>query len=327
MHDIVLIGFDAVQLLDLTGPAATFGAASDEGGSYRVTIASAAGGPVRSSCGVVLDSRPLGAIDPAAPGTVLVAGGDPAGLRHLAAAAGVRQWLLAACEAGWRHGSVCTGALVLADWGLLTGRRVATHWRAAAWLARRCPDVRVDADAIFVNDGQVWTSAGVSTGIDMSLAIIEADHGPTLAAAVARRLVLYVRRPGSQSQFSAVLDAQARAGPVYAPLVAWLADHLAEPLTVEDLAARVGQSPRSFHRRFSGTTGQTPAAFLETLRLERARLLLGADQPLKAVAQASGFGSADSLARAFRRRFGLSPGVFRALHSGGDGGDRASIAE
>lgn len=323
MHQIVLIAFDGVQLLDVAGPAAAFGAAAEEGDAgYAVTMASLAGGEVRSSCGVTLTSVALGGLDPAAVGTVLVAGGDPPGLRALAADAAARRWLTTARDAGARHGSVCTGALVLAAWGLLDGQRAATHWRATAWLARHYPAVTVDAEAIFVSAGRLWTSAGVSTGIDMSLAMIEADHGAALATAVARRLVLYVRRPGSQTQFSALLDIQARAGPAYAGLLAWAAERLDTALGVEVLAARAGQSVRSFHRRFVAATGHTPAAAIEVLRLERARTLLGAGHAVKAVAHASGFGSTDGLARAFRRHFGLSPAVFRALH----GGDRAACA-
>ena len=171
--------------------------------------------------------------------------------------------------------------------------------------------MRVDPESLFVEDGQVWTSAGVSTGIDMALALVERDLGPRVASDVARRLVLQMRRPGHQSQFSALLDAQ---GGPYAGLVAWMAENLSADLGLDALADRAGQAPRTFHRHFSAAVGMTPAAFVERLRLDRARSLLEAGQLHKSVAVAAGFGSLDRLGRAFQRAYALTPSEYGALH-------------
>ena len=315
MRHVVILAFDAVQILDVTGPAAAFGAASDAcpEPAYAVTVASAHGGEVRSNCGVRLCAIAVGDIDPATVDLLLIAGGDDVGLRALIADGPARAWTERAIAAAPRYGSICSGAFVLAAWGMLDGRKVATHWRATAELARRFPRLTVDADALYVEDGPVWTSAGITTGIDMSLAIVERDHGAALATAVARRLVLHARRPGHQSQFSALLEAQAAAASGgYAGLIAWMGENLDAPLDVEALAARASQSPRSFHRNFRAATGKGPAAFVTTLRLDCARTLIEAGQPLKRVAVASGFGSPDRLARAFSKAFGLGPAAYAA---------------
>jgi transcriptional regulator GlxA family with amidase domain len=209
--------------------------------------------------------------------------------------------------------SVCTGAFVLAEWGMLDGHRVTTHWLAAKQLARMYPAVNVDANALFIADKAVWTSAGVSTGIDMALAMVEADLDTRTAANVARRLVLQARRGGHQSQFSDILVAQA--GP-YAELTDWISANLHKDLRVQILAGRSRQSTRTFHRRFTDAVGQTPAAFVEGLRLDRARTLLEAGGTAKQAAKGSGFGTLDRLGRSFRRRLGLNPSAYQALHGG-----------
>jgi len=317
MRHVVLLAFNGVQALDVTGPSAVFGAAAEAvPESYRVTVAAAGGAIVRSSCGVGLATTPVADIPPAAVDLLLIAGGDTAGLRTLARDAGARDWATAVAATAERHGSVCSGAFVLAAWGLADGKRVATHWRGVAELARRYPAVAVEPDALFVEDGRLWTSAGITTGIDMALAIVERDHGAPLAAGIARRLVLHGRRAGHQSQFSALLEAQGVAAlGGYAGLVEWMAANLEARLDVETLAARAGQAPRSFHRRFRAATGATPAAFVETLRLERARALIEAGTPLKRTAAACGFGAPDRLADAFTRRFGLTPSAYRAARA------------
>ena len=320
MRRIAIIGFGGAQLLDVTGPASVFACANDEadGPAYDVVIVSAEGGLFRAS-GVSLESVHCSSLSPDSVDTLLVAGGTEQGLRTTIRDEALREWTVATAARCRRFGSVCSGALVLAAWGLLDGRRVATHWSATAELARRFPALSVDAQALYVEDGRVWTSAGVTTGIDMSLALVERDLGAKVAASIARRLVLYARRPGTQSQFSPLLDAQAAADGAFAALIDWMHDHLAEPLDVETLAARAGQSVRSFHRKFTAATGSTPARFVEMLRLERARTLLGAGLPLKRIAADSGFGAPDQLTRAFTRTFGIAPSTYRELHASGSG--------
>ena len=319
MRRIVLFAFQGVQVLDVTGPAAVFAAANDEAEqpAYALAIASAAGMMVESSAGVTLGSVPLASLPTSGVDTLLVPGGDARGVVAASRDEAAREWTKAACVGARRYGSVCSGAAILAEWGLLDGRRVATHWRGSRILQQRHPGIIVDERAIFIEDGPVWTSAGVTAGIDMSLAMVEQDLGAAVANRIARRLVLYARRPGNQSQFSELLDAQARGAEEYGPLIAWISDNLSEPLDVETLSARAAQSLRSFQRRFTAATGRTPAAFVEALRLERARTLLaGRGSRLHDVARASGFGSPERLARAFRRAFGISPTTYRALHGG-----------
>lgn len=316
--DIALIAFDGIQILDVTGPAAVFAAANDACGrpAYRLHILSEAGGMVTSNSGVAIASTALAALAPGALDTVLIAGGDTDGLRRLAAAPAVCSWMLLAAAGARRFGSVCSGALALAALGLIDGKRVATHWEDCAALARDNPTVRVDANALYIQDGRVWTSAGVTTGIDMCLAMVENDVGGGVAHAIAERLVLYARRPGYQSQFSPLLDAQARAGSPFAELIAWMMAHPEAALDVPGLAARVAMSARSFHRKFSAAIGQTPARFVETLRLDQARHLLATPVTLKEVAARTGFATPAGLTVAFERRFGVSPALFREMHQG-----------
>jgi len=313
---VALLAFDGVQILDVTGPAAVFGAANDDAGrpAYRVHVLSAQGGAITSNCGLALLSEPLASVRPGTIDTLLVAGGSKAGLQALAQDAAARAWMLRASAKARRYGSVCTGAFVLAAFGLIQGKRVATHWEATAILERRHPDLRVDANALYVEDGRVWTSAGVTTGIDMCLALVARDLGDAAANAIAKRLVLYARRPGYQTQFSPVLAAQSRADSPFAQLVDWIRAHLAGPLDVDRLAERAGMSPRNFHRRFTEAMGETPARFVETLRLDHARQLLRTGLSLKEIATQAGYATPGQLSKAFGRRFGLSPGLFREVH-------------
>jgi transcriptional regulator GlxA family with amidase domain len=209
--------------------------------------------------------------------------------------------------------SVCSGAFLLAEAGLLDGRRVTTHWSAAGTLARRYPTVTVDARPIFVRDGHVWTSAGVTAGMDLALALVGDDHGPELARAVARWLVLYLQRPGGQAQFSAHLDGRLARRPSLQDLQTWMAEHLDQDLSVAALARRAAMSERHFARRFREETGVTPADHVEALRTEAAcRLLETTDEAIAAVARCCGFGTVETMYRAFRRRHGTTPGRHRA---------------
>lgn len=315
---VVLLAFDGVQVLDVTGPAAVFAAANDAAGVpyYRIHILSARGGPVTSNSGVALLTEAVASLAPQGVDTLLAAGGSDAGLRAIARDDIVRDWTVQACAGARRYGSVCSGALTMAAFGLVRGKRVATHWEATTVLGALHPDLTVDADALYVEDGRVWTSAGVTTGIDMCLALVARDLGNGVANAIAQRLVLYARRPGYQSQFSPVLAAQARNDGGFSHLVDWIRAHLAEPLDVDRLAARAGMSPRHFHRRFTDTIGETPARFVETLRLDHARQLLSTARSLKEVAGQVGYATQGQFTKAFVRRFGVSPGLFREMHGG-----------
>ena len=315
MRTIFLV-FPGFQLLDLSGPAAVFGGAAEGlGNDAEVVTVSAEGGAVMSSCGVAVATLPLPAFDTL--DTLLVVGGDSPGLRALMEDRRTGEWFRRAAATARRYGSICSGAFALAAWGLTDGRRVATHWNGAHLLAEGFPGTAEDADAMFVEDGALWTSAGVTAGIDMALAMVERDHGPRLANAIARRLVLSVRRPGNQSQYSPLLRAQAKAAGRYADLVGYIAANLEQKLDVETLAARVRETPRSFHRNFRAATGKTPAAFVTAARLDRARALLGEGAPVKTAAAACGFSSPEHFTKSFSGAFGLSPAAWRSLNATG----------
>jgi transcriptional regulator GlxA family with amidase domain len=310
-HRVFILAYEGCQLLDVTGPAAVFGAANEASGwaVYDLQIVSPDGGAVASNAGVAIESRRIGG----QPDTLLVAGGS-LGLRTVMARQDVRRWLRKAAPRARRYGSVCTGAFVLAAAGLLDGKRVATHWASCDRLADRFPALTVDADSLYVVDGKVWTSAGVTTGIDMALALVEADLGAATANQIARHFVLYARRPGYQSQFSPLLQAQTAAEAPFAALIDWMQAHLDQPLDVPALAAQAGQSERSFYRKFTEATGKTPAHFVEGLRLDAARTLLAQGLPMKAIAGKVGLSTSGRLGHAFERRFGMAPSLFREMH-------------
>jgi len=305
---IAIVVFADCQVLDVTGPAEVFAQAERLGGpSYEVALVGRSG---VSSGGITLG--PLVA-PPSYPGpldTLMVAGGR--GVEAAERDAELMAWIRAAAGRARRVTSVCTGAFLLARAGLLDGRRATTHWDSCARLARRYPAVRVEADPIFVRDGDVATSAGVTAGMDLALALVEEDGGPELAMAVARRLVLFARRPGGQAQFSVQLAAQAAARGPLRELQAWIAEHPDADLSVPALAERAHVSPRTLARAFARETGMTPAAYVEAARVERARARLEAGHgSLAAVARACGFGTAETMRRAFHRRLGVAPADYR----------------
>ncbi|MFI6350354.1 GlxA family transcriptional regulator [Streptomyces sp. NPDC050560] len=315
---IVFAVFPDFQILDLTGPMEVFaqadrrlGAVQDQRG-YVLDQVAAVPGPVRATCGLAV-SPAVAPGDVAAGGPVdtLVAVGGP-GVRGACEDDRFVGWFREAATGARRVASVCSGAFLLARAGLLDGRRAVTHWSVCELLAERYPLVAVDPDPIFVRDGPVWTSAGVTAGIDLALALVEDDHGPELARAIARRLVMFVQRPGGQAQFSAQLAAQR---PVRAPLRGvqdWIADHLDGDLSVAALAARAGMSERNFARVFRAETGSTPAAYVESARVEAARRLLETTGiPVDGVARACGFGTPETLHRSFRRTLKVPPGEYR----------------
>ncbi len=313
MRTIALVAFPGVQLLDIAGPADVFAMANVYSVEpfFRVRLVSSAGGTLATSSGMVLQTEGLDAVAPDSVDTLIIAGGERNGLGEAIRDERLAAWTRSACKLARRYGSVCTGAFALAHWGLLDGHRATTHWEGTSLLRRHFSGIEVEPDALYVQDGKVWTSGGVTSGIDMSLALVEQDLGRWIAMRVAKQLILAARRLGNQSQFSATLEAQAGQ---YAALVDWMRAHLGEPIGVERMAEKAGESPRSFHRHFVKVTGLTPHAFLEALRLQAAKTRLEAGEPLKSVAQASGFRSEAHLAKIFRRRYALTPSQYRALY-------------
>ncbi|WP_243700291.1 GlxA family transcriptional regulator [Paracoccus versutus] len=320
MHRVVFILYPGFELLDMAGPASVFNGANRALGQvgkapfYQISLASPGGGEVASSTGISVQTARLDELRGQRLGTLLIVGAESGPLQAAMADPELRAALPGLTPEAERFGSVCSGGMVLAGLGLLDGRRVATHWDACARFQAHFPDVNVDPEALYVTDGRLWTSAGVTTGIDMALAMVARDLDAGIAGEVAQRLVLYARRPGHQSQFSPLLSAQARGDSPFVALIGWIQANLHAPLDVPALADRAGLSERSFHRKFTAATGQTPAHFVETLRLDAARMLLSRGLPLKQVATQVGLFPAARFSRLFQKRFGLSPGTYREMH-------------
>lgn len=312
---VTLVAFDDLQMLDLVGPVEVFDAANRLAGTdlYHLRVATPGGTSVRSSSGLRLGADAsldelVTAPDPI--GDLVVVGGR--GSRSRTGDGAFLDQLRALADRADRICSVCSGALLLGAAGLLDGHRATTHWASCDELERLAPGAEVLPDQIYVHDRNRWTSAGVTAGIDLALALVDADHGPELAHQVATWLVVFVRRPGGQAQFSAQLRAQAARQPAIAEVQAWLPDHLDQELTVDKLARRAGMSPRSFARSFREQTGTTPGAHIEELRVEAARRLLETtDLTVAAVARTVGFARAETLHRSFRRRAGTTPDRYR----------------
>ncbi|MDQ0475160.1 GlxA family transcriptional regulator [Labrys wisconsinensis] len=305
---IAFLVFPDFQILDLTGPLSAFDMASRRAAppAYRPAVLSETGGPVASSCGLRVETEPLG--EAVFDTLVAVGGGGVYAARSSPALLG---FLSRAAPAARRVTSVCSGAFLLAAAGILDGRRVTTHWQRALRLQRDHPGLKVEADRIFIQDGPVWTSAGITAGIDLALALIEDDLGLEVARAVARELVVYHRRPGGQSQFSALIDLDPSSDRIRAAL-AFAREHLHEALPVERLAGAACLSPRQFGRAFLAETGETPARAVERLRAEAARLRVEAGfEPLEEVARHSGFRDPERMRRAFLRAFGQPPQALR----------------
>ncbi len=315
---VVLAAFPGAQILDVAGPLEVFATAGRElclrdpraAPAYRVELVATRAGPFATSSGIELVaqqavSRLRGPID-----TLIVAGGEGTGeaLRDAA----LLGWIRRAGPRARRLASVCTGAFLLARVGLLDGRRATTHWRSCERLARLHPKVRVEADPIFVRDGRVYTSAGVCAGMDLALALVEEDLGRDLALAVAQRLVVFLKRPGGQSQFSAQLRAQAAAPEPLRELQTWILERPEADLSVEALAGRVAMSPRNFARVFAKEVGTTPARYVEQARVEAARRRLEESSAgVEEIADACGFGSSETMRRAFLRTLGVPPTDYR----------------
>ncbi|WP_127126325.1 GlxA family transcriptional regulator [Georgenia sp. SYP-B2076] len=308
---VVIVTFDAAQILDVTGPLEVFSSASRflPAARYLTQVVTTRGGPVRASCGLEFASIPVaevvGPVD-----TLLVAGGADmdAAVADTELLAHVRRL---AADAR-RVTSVCSGAFVLAAAGLLAGRRATTHWSECGLLGYTYADVTVDRDAIYVRDGNVWTSAGVTAGIDLALALVADDHGHEAAATIARQLVVYLQRSGGQAQFSALLAGQAADTKPVLDLLSWLRDHLTDDLSVAALARQLNLSERQFTRVFKAEVGATAADHVEAVRLESAcRLLETTNRTIEQIAKACGFGTPETMNRAFRRRLSTTPGEHR----------------
>jgi len=321
MHRVTFVVYPGFELLDTSGPSSVFNGANralsgrKKPPFYAIDLVSAAGGPVASSSGITVHTQSLEKRTRDMVDTLLIVGAEREHLLPILADKALSTWIPQLAAKAQRLGSVCSGAFILARLGLIDGHRIATHWDACAPLAATFPSVTVDPNSLYVIDGRLWTSAGVTTGIDMALAMVAHDLSADIAGEIAKRLVLYARRPGYQSQFSPLLDAQISADTPFTELIAWILANLNSPLNVPQLADRAGLSERTFHRRFAAATGETPARFVETARLDAARMLLCRGLSLKTVAAKVGLSPASRFCEAFERRFGLAPRLFREMHA------------
>lgn len=315
---IEIVAFPSVQLLDVSGPLQVFATANDiatesEGAPpYALSVVAQGGRDVTASAGLEITANrlpPIGApLD-----TLIIAGGE--GVRAAAADTILVDWIRARAEHARRVASVCTGAFLLAATGLLDGRRAATHWSLCSEFAREFPAVRVEPDPIFVCDGPIWTSAGVTAGIDLALALVEKDLGRAMALAVARYLVVFLKRPGGQAQFSTALSLQS-AEDQFGALHQWINAHLADEISLAALARQAGMSQRSFSRHYAQATGLTPARAVERIRVDAARqALLESRLPIKRISRRCGFGSEETMRRSFLRLLGATPQDYRARFS------------
>jgi transcriptional regulator GlxA family with amidase domain len=314
LRRVVILAFPGVQPLDVVGPAEVFAGADQIAGgrAYDVEVVAKVADPIMtrsSGYGLVpktTTARCRGPID-----TLIVAGGF--GVRKAEQDAALIRWIRSAARRSRRVASVCTGAFLLAQAGLLEGKTVTTHWSRTGELAGEHPELAVDPNPIFVREGDVWTSAGVTSGMDLALALVEEDLGREIAVEIARWLVLFLQRPGGQAQFSSHLSAQLAERRPLRELQSWTADNLEADLRVEALAERAAMSPRNFARCFRRETGMTPAAYVEVLRVERARQLLeDSADPVELIARRCGFGTPKTMRRAFARRVGVPPAEYRA---------------
>jgi transcriptional regulator GlxA family with amidase domain len=321
LRAVVFIAYPRMSLLDLSGAQTVFWAASRtlaERGQpgYRLHTASLEGGLVNTVEGLAVDTRALRELDIAALDTLVVPGA-PDICQTLDEHAELTAWLRRNAPVARRVVSVCSGAFLLAQAGLLDGCRAATHWAMCDTLRERFPAIEVDADAIFIQQGKVWTSAGVTAGIDLALALVEADYGREVALQVARELVVYLKRPGGQAQYSTLLQSQVQDSPQFDPLHLWLIDHLDDPkLTVERLAEQAKMSLRNFTRVYKQSTGRTPSKAIELFRLEAARRMLeNSAHTIDKVARLCGFGDEERLRACFQRHLSISPRDYRRRFS------------
>ena len=315
---IHVLAFENAQVLDVTGPLQVFASANDLARQrglplpYAVNVIATQAGPVMTSAGLALLAEPLPAIDQPCD-TLVIAGGW--GVYGVAEDPTLVQWVRDKSRHTRRMASVCTGAFLLAASGLLDGCRVATHWTRCEELARKFPALTVEAHPIFIQQGAVWTSAGVTAGIDLCLALVEDDLGRAIALEVARHLVVFLKRPGGQSQFSVTLSLQ-KSDSRFAELHAWIADNLTLELSIATLAAQAGMSERSFVRHYRTETGQTPARAVELIRVENARRQLAdSTTSIKRIAMQCGFGCEETLRRSFLRALSVTPQAYRERFS------------
>ena len=305
---VLVLAYNGAQVLDITGPHEVFSNILKPDGTqaYELALASMDGHSIRTTSGLTIQSTPYQDIDWQDLDTLIIAGGDK--VKRACKNSEFIQWVQNVATKVRRICSVCSGSFVLAQAGLLDGKRATCHWEASERLQRAFPEVQVDGNALYIQQGNIWTSAGVTAGIDMALALVAEDLGQDYAMAIARRLVVYAHRPGNQAQFSSLLKGQSGYGGTFSALINWMATHLKTIKNIEDVADHAGMSMRNFHRKFLACVGETPGKYLESLRLDEARsLLTRTDAPLKLIAGETGFQTDLRLIKVFNRQLAMTP--------------------
>ena len=311
---ILFVVFDQFELLDLSGPSSVFNAVqgSLKYSAYSVHPLSSHGGLVCSRTGIEVNSETFEGFDVRSSDTILIVGGGKQAINKASIDPNLRAWLTMNVLKAERVGSICSGALVLAENGLLDGKKATTHWADLEQLVQDYPCVQVEQDALYCEDGNTWTSAGVTTGIDMALAMVSNDHSRKVMQEIASWLVVYAHRPGHQSQFSELLAAQNNH--MFSDIVIWLDKNLHKSLKVRDMAEKSIMTERTFYRRFTDEVGCTPSKFLENRRLFRAKQLLEAGSVVKSINTRVGYKSALGFRNAFEAKYGISPALYKRMH-------------
>ncbi|MBE7636216.1 helix-turn-helix domain-containing protein [Sneathiella sp. P13V-1] len=316
-RNIIFFLYPGFETLDMAGPTSVFHAANGrtKAAFYQHHYVSLSGGEIVSNAGLPVSTQKA-SLDQVGPNdTLIVPGADRWAMKEGLANDQIIQSIRDLADKVGRVSSVCSGSFFLAASGLLDGKRATTHWEATSELEKQYPNILVEPDALYTVDGRLWTSAGVSTGIDMALAMVKVDLGLDVMRKAAQRLVVHSKRAGSQSQFSDLLIAQTSGDGQFSDLIVWMSDNMSARITVVELANRCGMSERNFHRKFTQTVGDTPAKFLDDLRMQRAKELLDAGHLIKAVSHDVGFRSESGFRNAFEAQFGLSPSVYSSLNS------------
>ena len=316
-RQIVFALYPGFETLDVTGPASVFNIADGETDrpAYNLKYASIDGASVTTNAGLTLSASRLQKLQLTSRDTFIVPGADLAPLTDALAEGRLVRAIEKHASAAGRTASVCSGAFLLAEAGLLNNKRATSHWQATSELQKRYPKIKVEPDALYTTDKKIWTSAGVTTGIDMALAMVRDDLGTEVMRKTAQRMVIHSQRAGSQSQFSSLLTAQTSSNGEFSDLIAWMHENMAAPITVPDLAGRCGMSDRNFHRKFTQAVGDTPAKFLDSLRMQHAKDLLETGRRVKTVATETGFKSESGFRNAFEAQFGLSPSVYVSINT------------
>jgi transcriptional regulator GlxA family with amidase domain len=318
--NVYFVIYPGFELLDLSGPVSVFSTANalQKDDPYLIHTISTEGGAVSSSAGIVVDSIALNTIKVNKDATVLVVGADAKALFAASLNVKLKTWLTANTKDVARYGSICSGTFLLAAAGLIDQRTVTSHWAGCEQLQKMHPKVKVKPESLYVVDENLWTSAGVTTGLDMSLEMLRRDLGDAIMNKVAKHLVVYVHRPGNQSQFSDLLTLQARANSDYSELLAWIDTRLGQQIKVEEMALVMCMSERTFYRKFTASIGMTPSKYVEEAKLKRAKSLIEGGQPISLVAADVGFKSEAGFRTQFERRFGLTPSMHKQLHRAKD---------